>query len=76
MVSTDEILAKLKTKIEELDNNNDYNNKFKKHKKMLEKQGIDIPLAKIHESIIINEYPEKVEIVLEEFEKSVKIRRN
>lgn len=74
----DNICELLRAKIEELKNDDvsDYDKKIEKHKKMLEKHGIDLPLAKIQETVMVEEYPEKVDKLLKETEEILKIRRN
>lgn len=71
----DNISELLKAKIKELETEDSFTNKIEKKKKQFEKHGIDVPLAQIVDGLIIEDYPEIVDKILQESERVLKIKK-
>lgn len=71
----DNICELLNAKLKEIENKNCLTNKIKNQKKLFEKHGINIPLAKIEESVMNEEYPEMANKILQETEEILKNKK-
>lgn len=72
----DNICELLNAKIKELENENSFTNKVKQRQKRFENKGMNVPLAQITDGLIIEDYPEMVDKILQETERILKIKRS